>query len=1024
MSLCREYFTDDSRFVENYRKGDPQRTGLWVRWLWPDHVEEAELDRELKAMSEAGIAGAEIGLHAMAKTWGTDEYFESLILAMRAAEKYGMKLDFFITVGTVCLPLWALPHDSDAAEKILYYYDAEVTVPAGTDGRGMPVRLPVPEPVGTVTSARLAAVSYARVLSRTETAINVDENDLGAIYTDALHLDGYSPCSVDTPERFLGKTAEELAPYGYHPESHKFDTEPLSAHPELMDVTVDLPANDSAEERTYAVIAYWEVPSSKTFGGVTQYCCDHYSKLGTKAVTDYYDRYVEKYPELGELFTRVGRCFFGDSLENNGNWTLKILKTCYDLFHEDFTPFLFAVADGPWLVRPVMAPPPEEDASAVKKGKPIDAPPRPPHYGLPFAFPDFNAGHLRYASENIEKLRKSYYEAMTHSFIENHVKEYSRWADRFDMDFRCQSTYGQKLYMMEASLNIDVAETESLAYLDEVDGYRAQAASVHMRRNGSKLLSSEQGENFEDQFHTTTWSGDFLWRSNRFYAAGGNQLVYHVFSYTKYDEPMLHGNGNMVWPGFRPQPNVGDNLQFNRPSMGYMGDYSRYLARTQLMLRTGEAKLDAAIWYHNYNNDRWDFDAFLHDDSLEKAGYSYEFFDPSFLKLPNAVTENGVFAADGPGYRAILFKDQTGLPVDAAQKLLEAARNGLALVFAGGMPCKAAYWSAASTADDARVAAIMEELKDLPNVLQVAEASDWAAGLKQLGIVPSVDPAGASLLYARRTAADADYYFLYNQKKHFSRDEMWLPLPKIDTQITLQAAVPDRIPYQLRPWSGEIIRIPEAQVTRCGSAITLRLELCGNDTASIVLADAGWNTGKQPELAGKLLEDLGLETWRLKLVSYEPGEKALSGDDLTDTALVELNVGPIGKAKPWTEIDMLPDGRDGNTISGVGVYETEIFWDPDQTCRAVLDLGSVNDLYRLYVNDTEVPGANPVHPVQEISAYLEAGENRIRVEVASNFYHAEQSRNYLNTNYVEEKAYTCAAFGILGSPVLHLFEAE
>ena len=89
----------------------------------------------------------------------------------------------------------------------------------------------------------------------------------------------------------------------------------------------------------------------------------------------------------------------------------------------------------------------------------------------------------------------------------------------------------------------------------------------------------------------------------------------------------------------------------------------------------------------------------------------------------------------------------------------------------------------------------------------------------------------------------------------------------------------------------------------------------------------------------------------------------------------------------------------------------------------MLDLGQVCDLYRLTVNGQVIPGANPVYPVHDISAYLHNGENHICVEVASNFYHAEQSRNYLNTNYVEEKAYTAVDFGLLRPVVLRLFDA-
>lgn len=1022
MSLCMDYAQNDREFAKNFQHIDVKKTGLWVRWLWPDQVEEDEIDRELKALSEAGIAGAEIGLHAMGTTWGTDAYFQGLIWAMRSAKKYGMKLDFFITVGTVCLPLWALPVDSDAAEKILFYYDTKVTVPAGSDGRNLPVRLGMPKPSKTTINGRLVAVSYAQVLEQKENFITVSEENLGTVYVDGLHLGQAAPASPVTLDELLGKSQSELTSYGYHPDNHKFDMAAISDHPELFDILVNLPYNDTEHDKTYVIFAYWEVPSDKTFGGVTQYCCDHYSKLGTRAVTDYYDRYVEKKPELGQLFRQVGRCFFGDSLENNGNWTLEILKTYRQLFGEDFTPYLYSIANGPWRVRPEMAPPPAEDVTGVVKGKPIDAPPRPEHYGLPFQIPDFSKGQIQYVSQGIEKLRKSYYEAMTHSFVENHVKEYSRWADKYDMDFRCQSTYGQKLYMMEASLDIDVAETESLAYLDEIDGYRAQAASVHMRRNGSKLLSSEQGENFEDQFHTTTWSGDFLWRSNRFYAAGGNQLIYHVFSYTKYDTPMTHGNGNMVWPGFRPQPNVGDNLQFNRPTMGYMEDYSRYIARTQMMLRTGEAKLDAAIYYHSYNNDRWDFDAFLHDDSLERAGYSYEFLDPSFLERPNAVYAQGVFAPDGPGYRAFLFQNQQELPVETAERLLDYAKSGLPMIFAGAVPQRAAYHSAHGPEDDKRVQMMVRELLALPNVKLVDNAQAWPEALEALGVAPSLNPGGASLLYAHRTAEDADYYFLYNQEKYFSRDSMWLPLKPIDTSIALRSSRPGRRPYLLNLWSGEIIPIPDYTLVE-QDAVVMQLKLSGNDACAIVLADAGWYQGSRPELAGKPLEELPLENWSLRLISHEPGDRALSGEDLTDTRQVPLDVGFIGKPKAWTDIPVLPDGRNGNTISGVGIYETDIFWDPGQTSRAVLDLGSVCDLYRLTVNGTVVPGANPVYPVQDITRYLREGENHITVEVASNFYHAEQFRNYLNTNYVEEKAYTATRFGLLSQVVLRLFEA-
>lgn len=1013
MSLSMNYRPDDAKFFDAFQNVDVKKTGLWVRWLWPDRVEEEEIDRELKALADAGIAGAEIGLHAMGKTWGTDAYFQGLIWAMRSAKKYGLQLDFFMTVGTLCLPQSALPLDSDAAEKILYYCDSAVTVPAGSDGKSIPVTLGIPKKSSTTINARLVAVSYAKVEKRRELLTTLSETVTGVLYADPLHIEEYEVCSPVTLTELLGKTEQELVDCGYHPQNHKFDMEGLEANPELMDVTVELPGNDRNQDAEYVIFAYWEVPSDKTFGGVTQYCCDHYSLLGTKAVTDYYDRAVEKFPELGELFTEVGRAFFCDSLENNGNWTMKILGKYYSMFAQDFTKYLFAIANGPWKARPEMGPPPAEDVSGVVKGKPVDPGPRPPQFGMPFTPPDFSAGQHQYTSEHIEKLRKSYYKAMTQSFIEGHILAYQEWADKYGMDIRYQSTYGQKMFMIQVSRYIDMAETESLAYLDEVDGYRAQAGAVHMRRNSSGILSSEQGENTENQFHTTTWSGDFLWRSNRFFVSGGNQLVYHVFSYTKYDTPITFGNGNMVWPGFRPQPNVGDNLQFNRPTMGYMQDYSKYIARAQLLLRTGEAKLDAAIYYHSYNNDRWDYDAFYHDDSLERAGYSYEFIDPSSLCLEHAVVENGVFAPDGPGYRAFLFQNQEELPIAAARKLLIFARQGLPMIFAGVLPSRGAY---AGEADD-EIQGIIKRMLELPNVLHVETAKLWPAALEELEVAPSLQPCGESLMYAHREAADADYYFLYNQEKYFDREEMWLPRKTINSNISLRASGGERKPYQLNLWSGMITPITE--YTIAGDYIHLHLTLKGNDTMAIALAEPDWYCGTVPP-PKQLSEVIPLEDWKLNLISYEPGEKALSGEDLTDTRLVVYGDVKTGKAEPWTATALL-DGRRGEDISGVGIYETSIRWDDSNGLSAELDLGVVCDLYKLYVNNHYVPGANPVSPVQDITPYLQDGENLIRVEVASNFFHAEYCRNYLSTNWIERKPYTAWEFGILGEPKLRLY---
>lgn len=144
-----------------------------------------------------------------------------------------------------------------------------------------------------------------------------------------------------------------------------------------------------------------------------------------------------------------------------------------------------------------------------------------------------------------------------------------------------------------------------------------------------------------------------------------------------------------------------------------------------------------------------------------------------------------------------------------------------------------------------------------------------------------------------------------------------------------------------------------------------------------------------------------------------------AAENLTDTEIVPIELGSLARQSPGRSSRTCPTAEAAEDISGVGVYETTIYW--EKGTRLELDLGEICDLYCLRIRDAEVPGANPIHPVHDITAYLQEGENRIQVEVASNFFHAERSRNYLNCNWVERKPYTAWNYGILGKPVLRLY---
>ncbi len=122
-----------------------------------------------------------------------------------------------------------------------------------------------------------------------------------------------------------------------------------------------------------------------------------------------------------------------------------------------------------------------------------------------------------------------------------------------------------------------------------------------------------------------------------------------------------------------------------------------HFARTTQVLTQGAAKMDIAVYMRSYSNPaafgtsdpsnkHWQ------DTALQRAGYTWDYYDESSMDLPNATVSGGRLAPDGPAYRAIVFdqflQPTTGttrgtLTVKAAQKMLAYAKAGLPVVFVG-----------------------------------------------------------------------------------------------------------------------------------------------------------------------------------------------------------------------------------------------------------------------------------------------------------------------------------------------------
>jgi hypothetical protein len=89
----------------------PDRFRPLFRWWWPgDTVDPAELRAELRGVKAAGFAGVEQILLANTKQWGTPAFRERTRVALREAQRLGLRLD--ITLG----PGW--PVSSPSVEDL------------------------------------------------------------------------------------------------------------------------------------------------------------------------------------------------------------------------------------------------------------------------------------------------------------------------------------------------------------------------------------------------------------------------------------------------------------------------------------------------------------------------------------------------------------------------------------------------------------------------------------------------------------------------------------------------------------------------------------------------------------------------------------------------------------------------------------------------------------------------------------------------------------------------------------------
>jgi len=472
---------------------------------------------------------------------------------------------------------------------------------------------------------------------------------------------------------------------------------------------------------------------------------------------------------------------------------------------------------------------------------------------------------------------------------------------------------------------------------------------------GKPLASSE----------TFTWLGEHFKVAlsqckpelDQVFLSGVNHVFFHGSTYSPEDAG---------WPGWLFYASV--EFVPNNSFWPHIRGLNNYIARTQSVLQAGVADNDLLVYWPVY--DIWhtagkldmqisihNIDEWLHPTAFYKEskklmsdGFLLDFASDRMLKAMS--TQHGLLNAGGGNYKALIVPECDKMPLTTLQEIIGLANDGASIIFQS-LPIDVPgfhdlenrrmtfhemldvlQFENAYGVQVAKVGAgkilLSPDIKQALNALNIQGESLVASGLK----------------FVRRSVDGDIFYFMVN---HSPRT--------IDQPIVVNADKKSVI--LMNPDNGEIGILDRDKEGKRHAQIesgqSLILRCTDKDVASI----KPWRTWHRDQ---EVMTMKG--PWKLTFVN---GGSELPGKVTLDSVV------------SWTE---LMDEK-AAYFSGTGTYETTVNIDGELADDYLLDLGSVAESARLWINDKEV-GILWSLPFQaRVGEYLKKGENSIKIEVAN-----------------------------------------
>ncbi len=588
------------------------------------------------------------------------------------------------------------------------------------------------------------------------------------------------------------------------------------------------------------------------------------------------------------------------------------------------------------------------------------------------------------------RIRYDYHRTLTDLYVGRYLKTFTDQLHELGMSSRVEVAYNyMPLNMTRSGAAVDIPENESFdsgwgmpfdttvpAYGTDrwrhmMDSYRLTGSGAHL--NKGKRATIEFGDDFAMYRKQPV---DYVQQLHEGYAGGITMGLLTAFVGVDDSFPVA---GGMAAIG------LGDFWTTGWPQWRDWSQLTDYFARSTVLLEMGKPQVDVVIYLDEGSSGVHELTTpKFASSALESAGFTYDFVDPVSLVSPKATAVRGRLFGEGPSYQALVIRNQSSIPAEAAQTILGAARDGLRVVIVGEPPNKSPGLHDAER-QDAMVVQSMSELIALSNVARVQSADDAAGALLKLGSKPSASfgAAGRLLTVHRITDQNEDIYWVFNPTDG-------------DVSVVASFAAAG-VPYQLDLWNGTSGRV--AQWAESEGSVSMPVRLAAHATTALLFRhetapfhitatsaeEALWDNGellvrdtrgdKQTVACsdgrtltvelGTVPSPIEVGPWHLEVDETSPNGHAMHNIDLP--ALSD-----------WRDIAELRDavGR-ANYSATIDVSESWLSSERD----VMLDVGAVAGAMQLSVNGTLVTRQTTPGGKWSIRKLLKAGPNEIAVRL-------------------------------------------